>query len=218
MDLTDLRQRFFSKIAPDPHSACILWIGGARDAGYGLLSVDNVLRSATHVSWFLKHGVWPALKVLHTCDNPPCVNPEHLFEGTDADNAADRDAKGRHRVLKGFESPSAKLDDLQVSEIIALTETRMTLGEIGALFGVGGAYVSSLRHGRSRTQNAGRPHKPKGCRRYLIQGREMTVEEIAGVAGVGRATIEERIKRGMTGDALAAPKHKAPRKPHIRRR
>lgn len=215
MCATDLRRRFFAKIAPAPDSECILWTG-ARRSNYGVACVAGKQRQATHVSWFLKYGVWPDQHILHRCDNPICVNPDHLFEGTDADNAADRDAKGRHRVLSGEEAPWTRLTGLEVSEIVALTDTRMTNAEIGALFDVGAAYVSSLRHGRYRTAPAGRNRKPRGCRRYLIDGVEMTIDEIAARAGVGRATIEMRISRGITGSGLLARKHKGVRKPYTR--
>lgn len=214
----DLRDRFFRKITADPRSDCILWTAAKNPAGYGLISVGGKLRPATHVSWFLKHGIWPGQKMLHRCDNPTCVNPEHLFEGSDADNAADRDAKGRHRALSGDDAPWTKLTGLEVSEIVALTETRMTNDEIGALFGVGGVYVSSLRHGRWRTKPAGRGRKPKGCRRYGVGGGEMlTVAEIAVRSGVSQSTVDARIKRGVVGAALLAGRHAGPRKPYIRR-
>lgn len=214
----DLRKRFFEKIAPHPSSDCIMWVAAARPAGYGLIHFDGRLVSATHVSWFLKHGCWPTQHILHRCDNPGCVNPEHLFEGSDADNAADRVDKGRSNTPAGFDVGGAKLEHFDVCEILALTDTRMTNAEIGALFGVGAAYVSSLRHGRWRTLPQGRGSKPKGCRRYVVAGQELTIDEIARRAGVSRATIEARIKGGASGDALLAEKHKAPRKPYVRRR
>lgn len=223
LNVADLRARFFSKLRTCADSDCILWDAAKRDAGYGLLSVDGVLKSATHVSWFLKHGDWPTLKVLHRCDNPPCVNPDHLFEGTDADNAADRDAKGRHRVLSGADAPWTKLAYLEVREIIALTETRMSLKEIGKLFDVGAAYVSSLRSGRYRPDAVReklppKPHADKSRIFVEIGGRRLSIKEVAREAGVGEETIRQRMKEGLTGAALLAGKHKAPRKPYIRRR
>lgn len=217
MHIDILRRRFFAKIAADPSSECILWTAALRD-GYGLLHVDGKLVQATHVSWFLKHGVWPVLDMLHTCDNPPCVNPEHLFEGTDADNAADRDAKGRQRSLSGMDVWNAKLTGLEVSEIIALTNTRMTNAEIGALFDVGEVYVSSLRHGRYQSTPQGLSRKPKGCTRIDIAGELLTIDEIAAKAGVGGETIRQRVKRGLTGEDLMAGSHKATRAPYVRRR
>lgn len=212
-----LLRRFADKIAPDPQSDCILWTAACRK-GYGLLHVDGKLVPATHVSWFLKYGVWPTLKMLHRCDNPPCVNPDHLFEGTDADNAADRDAKGRHCTPSGFDVATAKLTGLEVSEIVALTDTRMSNAEIGVLFGVSAVYVSSLRHGRYRTTPSGRKAKPKASETVEIGGRSQTILEWAAEAGLREATVRRRVRRGLVGDAIIAPRHQAPRKPYVRRR
>lgn len=217
MEKSALSSRFFSYIRPAP-SGCIEWVGARQTGGYGTLKVGSKMVGAHRVSWFLKYGVWPDLWVLHRCDNPACVNPEHLFLGTAADNNRDRDEKGRHRALRGDDAPWAKLTGLEVSEIIALTETRMSLSEIGKLFGVGAAYVSSLRHGRYRTQEAGRGRKPKASQLHDVGGEYLAVEDIALRSGVSAPTIRDRIARGITGEALMAPKHKGPRKPYSRRR
>lgn len=197
MDILDLREKFLGKISLAP-SGCIEWTGARRPKGYGLLRVDGVLRSATHVSWFLKHGVWPTAHLLHRCDNPPCVDPDHLFEGTDADNAADRSAKGR-----GWQ----KLTGLEVSEIVALTDTRMGLQEIADLFDITPGYVSNLRHGRFRTKLGPKPDKPMKCLTTNVKGEELTLKQIAEKHGVPLQRIRERYSRGVRGDALIRPAH-----------
>ena len=75
---------------------CWPWAGRKDQDGYGVLSVDGKDHKAHRIAWADKHGPIPlTLCVLHHCDNPPCINPAHLFLGTPTDNMTDRDAKGR---------------------------------------------------------------------------------------------------------------------------
>lgn len=93
-----MHDRFFDKVSIEPNSGCWLWLGAATKAGYGLMGASKTCRLATHVSLLLHGKPRPAadLMALHKCDNPSCVNPDHLFWGTHGDNMADQKAKGRH--------------------------------------------------------------------------------------------------------------------------
>jgi len=105
-------KRFWEKV--DKTDTCWLWQAGRHTDGYGMFKIAGKQRRAHRVSWEMHNGTIPeGLGVLHKCDVRNCVNPEHLFLGTPADNQADMWEKGRG--LRGRPNPLAKLtpDDVR---------------------------------------------------------------------------------------------------------
>jgi hypothetical protein len=106
-------QRFWSRVnregpvVSQEHGPCWLWLGFKlmQRGGYGQFNDWPRVSFAHRVSWELTYGKVPdGLSVLHRCDNPPCVRPEHLWIGTQADNVADMVRKGRS--LTGIRHPA----------------------------------------------------------------------------------------------------------------
>lgn len=113
-----IAERFWEKVSKCEGDGCWLWTGSQDDHGYGRISTrrGQSPRLATRVAWEIEHGsLDPAAKVLHTCDNPPCVRPSHLFLGTQKANIDDCIAKGRH--ARGRMQPHAILTESLVLEL-----------------------------------------------------------------------------------------------------
>jgi len=99
----DIPRRFWVKVRKT--ECCWLWTGCRVPAGYGTFTVKSRRQGplyAHRVAWELAHGSIPSppLQVLHRCDQPSCVNPDHLFIGTQSENMYDRWNKGRRRVAE----------------------------------------------------------------------------------------------------------------------
>lgn len=109
---------------------CWVWTDPANDKGYGVFNFHNKLHRAHVVAYELANGPIPegeGLVVCHTCDNPPCCNPAHLWLGTRGDNAADRDRKKRTNPgwVPGSKNGLAKLTE----ELIPIIRRRAATGE-----------------------------------------------------------------------------------------
>jgi len=94
-----LAVRFEQKYITEPNTGCWIWIAALNNRGYGIIgrgARQDGPEPAHRISWELAYGPIPeGLHVLHKCDNPPCVNPHHLFLGTHGDNMRDSVIKGR---------------------------------------------------------------------------------------------------------------------------
>lgn len=131
--------RFLAMVDIHPNG-CIVWTGVPMRGGYGRIRVNGKSMKAHRYSWELSNGPLPeGAWVLHRCDNPPCVNPDHLFLGSPSDNVADMVEKKRHRF--GERVSNSKLT---ADEIRAIRASKLTQQETANQFGISQANVSSI--------------------------------------------------------------------------
>jgi hypothetical protein len=135
----EIRNRFMSKVALS--ADCWIWTGNhlrKRGSEYGLFKIGTSNLLASRVAYALHHKADPgSSKVLHCCDNPACVKPEHLFLGTQKHNMEDMVSKGRRNHVHGERHPLSKLTVAKVKEIRALRLAgKHSLNALAARFGV----------------------------------------------------------------------------------
>jgi hypothetical protein len=152
---TPILERIERLSIPEPNSGCWLWLGSLNDDGYGsiIVPVNNgswKRRGAHRISWIAHNGEIPdGLSVLHHCDNRPCINPDHLFLGTQTDNVQDMHAKGRWQATyqHGEDSHLCKLTEQNVRRILASTDKSSR--ELAREFSISQRQITEIRAGRS---------------------------------------------------------------------
>jgi hypothetical protein len=134
------KERFMEKT--NTEGSCWVWIGGKLKGGYGQFSYEGKGLSAHRASYMLFVGEIGDKHVLHKCDNPSCVNPDHLFLGYPKDNSDDKVSKNRQ--LKGESNARSKLSDDEVRLIRAWSSSGMSVRSISDVFGVSPMNVSFI--------------------------------------------------------------------------
>jgi len=135
MDEKELK-RFLPKINKQ-NTTCWEWKAALNKWGYGIFYHHNKMRGAHRVSYEHFIGnIENDLCVLHKCDNPKCVNPNHLFLGTHQDNSDDKHQKKRGNNVKGEQHPNAKLTNENVAEIKASLKHRGDQARLARKFSV----------------------------------------------------------------------------------
>ena len=147
-----LEERYWKKVDVRGDDECWPWLASKKGLGYGMFRTTYP-ETAHRTAWRLANGEIPdGLHVLHKCDVPECQNPNHLFVGTNAENTADKVAKGRcsRLVRPGEENPNSKLTAEQV-RIARYWKSlgNMTRTRIAKHFGIGNSQMSRILNNQS---------------------------------------------------------------------
>lgn len=150
-------ERAMAKVEPEPNTGCWLWTGattgGERPGSYGQLRLDRRMVLAHRAMYEAFVGAIPdGMHVLHRCDTPLCVNPAHLFVGTQRDNMRDRDAKHRRVAPRGERHWAARLTADAVRRIRARWADGEAQAAIARDYGVSGCAVHLIVHRKNWTR------------------------------------------------------------------
>lgn len=147
-DVLRTQRRFWSKV--DKSGDCWIWTAGKYRDGYGMFWAFGTNIAAHRFAYESAHGSIPdGMCVCHSCDRPACVNPNHLWVGTNAENHADKASKGRGgrgiRRRKTYElgesHPRAKLSDFDVLSMRSQRQTGASIGCLAKTFGISRSQV-----------------------------------------------------------------------------
>lgn len=150
-------ERFWNKVRKAGPDECWQWTGAVNPDGYGFIYAGkayapNVRFIRAHrLSWEMHNGPVPdGLAVLHHCDNPLCVNPAHLYAGTQSQNCHDRAVRrrGKEHRQHGEANDNAKITEAEVIAILALLKAGKSQTVVAKLFGLTQPYVSKLSRGQ----------------------------------------------------------------------
>jgi hypothetical protein len=145
--MNTVKERFDDKWIGEPNSGCWLWTSSVGQKGYGKFWYNGGCQSAHKISYFLHYNYYPTSKehVLHKCDTPSCVNPQHLFLGDNYTNQRDCVAKGRHVAQNRERHHMQLLEKEQVLEIRKKLEKGSKGLDLAKEFNVSNVTISAIK-------------------------------------------------------------------------
>jgi len=156
--MKDIYERFMAKVDKKSQAPCWIWTGAMRGE-YGIFTVNgNVVPAHRFSLAWHKGGLRPRDVVGHKCDNPPCVNPKHLFACSQSENMKDAGRKGRHpsqvhrRKYMGERNANSVLTVQKVRDIRRLYRAGHSQRKIAAYFGIGKSTVGRIVRGETWSQ------------------------------------------------------------------
>lgn len=202
--------RFAMQMKAGDADECWPWIAGKDRDGYGVFRgvYDGVMYGrATRYSWALhnRKQVPANMLVCHSCDNPSCVNPNHLFLGTDLDNMLDKIAKDRHNIPKGELNVRAVLTEKQAIAILA--DPRPYL-QIAADYGVSDGTINDIKNKYSWKHLDAPAVKNPNARLLNRRGKgtKLTAEKVSEIRASTESGVVLAAKYGVSKGMISAIK------------
>lgn len=143
-----IESMFLDKIEPEPNSGCWIWIGSRGRQGYGHFWWGGKCLKAHRASYMLHVGeIPPGLDIMHRCDNPSCVNPEHLRAATTRENVQDMWAKGRGRPARRAANGNARLTEFGRQYVVDMLLLGFPTSKIADKCGIATSTVRRIARG-----------------------------------------------------------------------
>lgn len=139
------RRRFLSKVVPEPNTGCWLWTPSSRgsERGYGSFQLRGRAVKAHRVAYTTFVGdIPPGQFVLHSCDTPACVNPDHLRAGTHQENQAESARKQRRADVRGGANPRSRLTR---RDVLSIRSSPASHHELSRAYGVDPKHIQRIR-------------------------------------------------------------------------
>lgn len=144
-----LTVRLLRYVKTSGESECWEWTGSKNEQGYGLIRWNRKSGYAHRMAYEAYNGpIKRGMVIMHSCDNPSCVNPQHLSQGTATENMRDMVRKGRNKTKRGEDNANARLSNEQVIQIRELLSQGKSLNETSILFGVSKKTVLDIKQNK----------------------------------------------------------------------
>jgi len=148
MKASTIKERFYSKFIVNSENGCWEWTDHRLAKGYGILKVNDTNKVAHRISYEIHIGpITEGMIICHHCDNPPCVNPSHLFMGTHKDNVIDKKSKGRDII--GEKNGRSKLTEKDIPVIRRLLSNKVRQIDIAKQFALAHRTISAINTGHT---------------------------------------------------------------------
>lgn len=147
----DLKIRFWKKVSKQKEDECWIWNAYKHKKGYGYFHANGSVMKSHRISFILENKtlIPKGMCICHSCDNPSCVNPNHLWMGTNMDNIKDSLMKGRRIGLRGEKNNSCKLKSKEVLKIRELFLQKIKAKHIAKMFNIGISMIYAIKQRRN---------------------------------------------------------------------